>query len=194
MLEQGKSAILLVPEISLTPQMIRTFSAYFGDDVAVMHSRLSVGERYDEWKRVRSGDARVVIGTRSAVFAPVRDLGLLIIDEEQEETYKSENNPRYHAREVAKYRCVQHSALLLLGSATPDVVSRYHAQSDRYHYFEIPGRYNEQKLPAVEIVDLKKELRFGNLGPISSVLQSELEENIRRGEQSILFLNRKSAK
>ncbi len=192
-LEQGKGAILLVPEISLTPQMIRTFSAYFGDQIAVLHSRLSVGERYDEWKRVRSGRARVVIGTRSAVFAPVENLGLLILDEEQEETYKSENNPRYHAREVAKYRCVRQNALLLLGSATPDVVSRYYAQTGRYHYFEIPGRYNAQKLPAVEIVDLKKELRLGNAGPISSVLRSELEENLRRGEQSILFLNRRGA-
>ena len=190
-LEQGKSAILLVPEISLTPQMIQTFSACFGDTVAVLHSRLSIGERYDEWKRIRSGDARVVIGTRSAVFAPVQELGLLILDEEQEETYKSENAPRYHAREVAKFRCVQHNALLLLGSATPDVVSRYHASQGRYHYYELPGRYNEQALPSVQIVDLKKELRLGNSGSVSSILQSEIEENIRRGEQSILFLNRR---
>ena len=192
-LEEGKGAILLVPEISLTPQMIQTFSAYFGDSVAVLHSRLSMGERYDEWKRIRAGKARVVIGTRSAVFAPVQNLGLLILDEEQEETYKSENNPRYHAREVAKFRCVQQHALLLLGSATPDVVSRYHAQTGRYKYFEIPGRYNARALPTVQIVDLKRELRYGNLGPISSVLQSELEENLRRGEQSILFINRRGS-
>ena len=192
-LEEGKGAILLVPEISLTPQMIQTFSAYFGDAVAVLHSRLSMGERYDEWKRIRAGKARVVIGTRSAVFAPVQNLGLLILDEEQEETYKSENNPRYHAREVAKFRCVQQHALLLLGSATPDVVSRYHAQTGRYNYFEIPGRYNARALPTVQIVDLKRELRYGNLGPISSVLQSELEENLRRGEQSILFINRRGS-
>ena len=192
-LAQGKGAILLVPEISLTPQMIQTFSAYFGDTVAVLHSRLSMGERYDEWKRIRAGKARVVIGTRSAVFAPVEKLGLLILDEEQEETYKSENNPRYHAREVAKFRCVQQHALLLLGSATPDVVSRYHAQTGRYQYFEIPGRYNARALPTVQIVDLKRELRYGNQGPISSVLQSELEENLRRGEQSILFINRRGS-
>ena len=192
-LQEGKGAILLVPEISLTPQMIQTFSAYFGDAVAVLHSRLSMGERYDEWKRIRAGKARVVIGTRSAVFAPVENLGLLILDEEQEETYKSENNPRYHAREVAKFRCVQQHALLLLGSATPDVVSRYHAQTGRYNYFEIPGRYNARALPTVQIVDLKRELRYGNLGPISSVLQSELEENLRRGEQSILFINRRGS-
>ena len=192
-LQQGKGAILLVPEISLTPQMIQTFSSYFGDTVAVLHSRLSMGERYDEWKRIRAGLARVVIGTRSAVFAPVRNLGLLILDEEQEDTYKSENNPRYHAREVAKYRCVQNDALLLLGSATPDVVSRYHAQTGRYYFFEIPGRFNARALPSVQIVDLKRELRLGNAGPISSVLRSELEENLRRGEQSILFINRRGA-
>lgn len=190
-LEEGKSAILLVPEISLTPQMIQTFSACFGDTVAVLHSRLSIGERYDEWKRIRQGDARVVIGTRSAVFAPVKELGLLILDEEQEETYKSENTPRYHAREVAKFRCVQENALLLLGSATPDVVSRYHASQGRYHFYELPGRYNQQALPSVQIVDLKKELRLGNAGSISSILQSEIEENLRREEQSILFLNRR---
>lgn len=192
-LRRGASSILLVPEIALTPQMIQTFSAYFGDQVAVLHSRLSIGERYDEWKRIRSGSARVIIGTRSAVFAPAVNLGLLILDEEQEETYKSENTPRYHARDVAKFRCVQSNALLLLGSATPDVVSRYQAESGNYHYFEIKGRFNEQALPEVRIVDMKRELRQGNLGSISSVLRQELEENLARGDQSILFLNRRGA-
>lgn len=192
-LHHGGSSILLVPEISLTPQMIQTFSAYFGNEVAVLHSSLSIGERYDEWKRIRQGDAHVIIGTRSAVFAPAVNLGLLILDEEQEETYKSENTPRYHARDVAKFRCVQNHALLLLGSATPDVVSRYQAERGKYHYFEIQGRFNEQALPAVTIVDLKRELRQGNIGSISSVLQQELEENLTRGEQSILFLNRRGA-
>jgi primosomal protein N' (replication factor Y) len=117
-LQRGKGAILLVPEIALTPQMIETFSAHFGRDVAVLHSSLAIGERYDEWKRIRRGEANVVIGTRSAVFAPVRDLGLVIIDEEQEDTYKSENPPRYHARDVAKFRCAAADCLLLLGSAT----------------------------------------------------------------------------
>ena len=190
-LQRGRTAILLVPEISLTPQMLHTFSSHFGDEIAVLHSSLSVGERYDEWKRIRSGKARVIIGTRSAVFAPVEKPGIVIIDEEQEETYKSENTPRYHAREVAKFRCVQEKALLLLGSATPDVVSRYHASQGRYHYYELPGRYNQQALPTVQIVDLKKELRLGNSGSVSSILQSEIEENLRRGEQSILFLNRR---
>lgn len=192
-LRAGGSSILLVPEIALTPQMIQTFSVCFGDQVAVLHSRLSIGERYDEWKRIRTGDARVIIGTRSAVFAPVQDLRLLILDEEQEETYKSENTPRYHARDVAKYRCAQQNALLLLGSATPDVVSRYQAENGKYHYFEIPGRYNAHALPDVTIVDMKRELRAGNGGAISATLRCELEENLRRGEQSILFLNRRGA-
>lgn len=139
------------------------------------------------------GLARVVVGTRSAVFAPVQDLGLLIIDEEQEDTYKSESTPRYHARDVAKFRCAQHRALLLLGSATPDVVSRYYAETGRYHYFTLPDRFNARKLPDVIIADMKQELRNGNSGSISSMLYGELEENLRRGEQSILFLNRRGA-
>ena len=190
---QGRGCILLVPEIALTPQMLRTFTSHFGDDIAVLHSSLSAGERFDEWRRIRSGAARVVIGTRSAVFAPVRDLGLVIIDEEQEDTYKSENAPRYHARDVAKFRCAKAKALLLLGSATPDVESRYFADTGRYAYFALPERYNEQDLPRVEIVDLKRELRRGNGGAVSGRLRELLEENISRGEQSILFINRRGA-
>ncbi len=190
-LSRGKSAILLVPEIALTPQMLRTFSNHFGDEVAVLHSSLSLGERYDEWKRIRSGSAHLVIGTRSAVFAPVRDLGILIIDEEQEETYRSENAPRYHARDVAKYICSKAGCTLLLGSATPELVSRYQAQIGRYAYFRLDKRYNEQQLPSVRIVDMKKELREGNGGCISSVLAEELQKNLDAGEQSILFLNRR---
>ncbi len=190
---RGKSAILLVPEISLTPQMLQTFSAHFGDEIAVLHSALSLGERYDEWKRVRAGTARVVIGTRSAVFAPVENLGILILDEEQEDSYKSENTPRYHARDIARYRCAKSDALLLLGSATPSVESRYFAEIGRYHYFSVPVRYNEMALPRVEIVDMKRELRAGNGGSISAPLRRELEENLSRGEQSILFLNRRGA-
>lgn len=192
-LKSGKSAILLVPEIALTPQMIHTFSGYFGNDVAVLHSSLSLGERYDEWKRVKNGDARLVIGTRSAVFAPFEDLGLIIIDEEQEESYKSESSPRYHARDIAKYRCAKTGSLLLLGSATPDIESRYAAETGKYKYFELTERYNEQQLPSVSIVDMKSELRSGNGGNISIRLQNELADNIERGEQSILFLNRRGA-
>ena len=192
-LKSGKSAVLLVPEIALTPQMLETFSSHFGEQVAVLHSSLSVGERYDEWKRIRRSEARLVIGTRSAVFAPVKQLGVLIIDEEQEETYKSENSPRYDAREVAKYLCARSGALLLMGSATPRVESMYQAKNGRYHYFELSERYNEKDLPAVTIVDMKRELRRGNGGDISSFLRAELQKNIDSGEQSILFINRRGA-
>ena len=192
-LQQGKSAILLVPEIALTPQMLQTFSSYFGNEIAVLHSSLSVGERYDEWKRIRSGKARLVIGTRSAVFAPVSDLGLIIIDEEQEESYKSENSPRYNTRDVAKYLCARAGCLLLLGSATPDISSRYNAQLGRYAFFTLPERYNDRALPEVRIVDMKRELRRGNTGDISEPLREELELNLARGEQSILFINRRGA-
>jgi primosomal protein N'' len=150
-----------------------------------------MGERYDEWKRIRSGIAKVVIGTRSAVFAPVNNLGIIIIDEEQEDTYKSENTPRYHARDVAKYLCAQSQATLLLGSATPDVCSRFNAEIGKYAFFRLNGRYNEMSLPQVRVVDMKQELKAGNGGSISSLLRGELQENIDRGEQSILFINRR---
>ncbi len=192
-LRSGKTAILLVPEIALTPQMLATFSAYFGNEIAVLHSSLGIGERYDEWKRVKNGDARLVIGTRSAVFAPNENLGLIIIDEEQEDSYKSENSPRYHARDIAKYRCAKSKALLLMGSATPDVESRYAAEAGKYSYFELPDRYNEMMLPKVSVVDMKRELRRGNSGNLSVMLQNEISENISRGEQSILFINRRGA-
>lgn len=190
-LRAGRSAILLVPEIALTPQMLKTFSSHFGDEIAVLHSSLSMGERYDEWKRIRRGDARLVIGTRSAIFAPVQALGCVIIDEEQEDTYKSENAARYHARDVAKFLCAQSNALLLLGSATPDVSSMYSAETGRYTLFRLPERYNAMQLPKVRIADMKQELRAGNGGVISSLLRREIQANIDRGEQSILFLNRR---
>ena len=192
-LDRGRSAILLVPEIALTPQMLQTFSDHFGDEVAVLHSSLPIGERYDEWKRIRYGKAHLVIGTRSAIFAPVQDLGIVIIDEEQEETYRSESTPRYHARDVAKYRCVKSNCLLLLASATPDIVTRYQAMTGRYAFFRLEHRYNEQELPQVRIVDMKRELRRGNGGCISSVLADELRKNLEAGEQSILFLNRRGS-
>ena len=192
-LAMGRTAMLLVPEIALTPQMIRIFSSYFGEDVAVLHSSLAVGERYDEWKRIKTGRARVVIGTRSAVFAPCSDLGLIIMDEEQEYTYKSENSPRYHARDAAKFRCASSNALLVLGSATPDVESRYRAEMGVYHLFTLKNRFNARQLPSVRIVDMRQELRGGNGSEVSGVLLHELRENISRGEQSILFLNRRGA-
>ena len=193
MLEKGRGVILLVPEIALTPQMVRTFSSFFGADVALMHSSLTMGERYDEWKRVRLGEARLVIGTRSAVFAPVKDLGLIIIDEEQEETYKSESSPRYHARDIAKYRCAETASLLLLGSATPDIESRYRAETGSYAFFKLTERYNRMALPEVAIVDMKRELRAGNDTSVSSFLRQELRKNLDSGQQSILFINRRGA-
>ena len=193
MRRRGKTAILLVPEIALTPQMLRTFSSHFGDDIAVLHSSLSAGERLDEWRRIKNGEAGVVIGTRSAIFAPAEDLGIIIIDEEQEDSYKSENAPRYHARDVAKFRCAQDNTLLLLGSATPDVESRWRAEQGSYAYFTLSRRFNEQSMPSVEIVDMKRELRRGNGSSISERLRSEISENLERGEQSILFLNRRGA-
>ena len=193
MVRRGRSAILMVPEIALTPQMLQTFSSYFGDRIAVLHSSLSMGERYDEWKRIRSGQACVVIGTRSAVFAPVSNLGIIILDEEQEDTYKSETAPRYHARDVAKYLCARWNATLLMGSATPDVCSRYHAETGRYHLFTLPGRYNSMRLPEVQIVDMKRELKAGNGTSISEPLRREIEMNLARDEQTILFINRRGA-
>ena len=193
MRRRGKTAIMLVPEIALTPQMLRTFSSHFGADIAVLHSGLSAGERLDEWRRIKNGEAGVVIGTRSAIFAPAEDLGIIIIDEEQEDSYKSENAPRYHARDVAKFRCAQDNALLLLGSATPDVESRWRAEQGSYAYFTLPRRFNDQAMPSVEIVDMKRELRRGNGSSISERLRSEISENLERGEQSILFLNRRGA-
>ena len=192
-LDQGRTAMVLVPEISLTPQLLRIFASHFGNKIAVLHSSLRAGERYDEWKRVRSGQARVVIGTRSAVFAPLENLGLIVLDEEQETSYKSENTPRYHAREVAKYRCVQNNALLLLGSATPSVETMYRAKQGSYHLFVLQRRFNERALPDVRIADMKEELRAGNGTNISYLLQEELSKNFDSKEQSILFLNRRGA-
>ncbi|MDD6160430.1 MAG: primosomal protein N' [Oscillospiraceae bacterium] len=193
LIADGKSVIVLVPEIALTPQLMERFVSHFGEQVALLHSGLSAGERYDEWKRVRTGQARVVVGTRSAVFAPAQNLGAIIMDEEQEPSYKSEQNPRYHARDVAKYRCAKHDALLLLGSATPAVETMYHARGGQYHLFELPVRFNAQALPHVEIIDMKQELRQGNGSCISRRLRDELAATIERGEQAILFLNRRGA-
>ncbi|MCC8080075.1 MAG: primosomal protein N' [Oscillospiraceae bacterium] len=192
-LEQGKSAMLLVPEIALTPQLLQTMSSYFGEDIAVLHSGLTMAERYDEWKRIRQGLARLVLGTRSAVFAPCENLGLVIIDEEQDESYKSESAPRYHARDVALYRCAEEKALLLLGSATPSMESRYAAETGRYKLFCLSERFNRKALPSVSIVDMKQELRAGNPYGVSSFLRGELQRNIELGQQSILFINRRGA-
>ena len=190
-LERGEGAMVLVPEIALTPQVLQLFASYFGDCVAVLHSSLQVGERYDEYKRIRSGSATVILGTRSAVFAPVQNLGLIIVDEEQEHTYKSENAPRYHAKEIAIYRGVKEHALVLLGSATPSMESMYQARSGAYTLYQLHNRFNGQVLPQVELVDMKQELKAGNGGTLSLPLQDALEQNLLKGQQSILFVNRR---
>ena len=171
-LREGKGAVLLVPEISLTPQLLGRLAAHFGEKVAVLHSSLRIAERFAQWRRIRDGEARVVVGTRSAVFAPVRNLGLLILDEEQEHTYKSENSPRYHAREIALYRGAKAGALVLLGSATPSIESMYKAKHGDYTLYTLKKRYNEQALPQAQIVDLKQEIRQGNATSISSAARA----------------------
>ena len=192
-LRQGKQAIILVPEIALTPQLLQRMYDYFGERVAVMHSGLGTGERYDAWKRVRAGLADVVVGTRSAIFAPLENLDLIIIDEEQESSYKSEQSPRYHARDIAKFRAVQHNALLLLGSATPSVESMHAAQSGKYTYLRMENRYGGVCLPQVTFADMKQELKNGNETHISAELREAIAANLAVGEQSILFLNRRGA-
>ena len=190
-LEQGKTAMLLVPEIALTPQLLGLMAAYFGDAVAILHSSLSAGERYDQWKRVRSGDAKVVVGTRSAVFAPSETLGLIILDEEQEHSYKSENSPRYSAREVAIWRGAREKALVLLGSATPSVESMYRAKSGAYRLYKLQERYNGRPLPEVNIVDMKEELKMGNDLSLSYPLREAIHDTAAAGKQTILLLNRR---
>lgn len=190
-LQRGRTALLLVPEIALTPQMMAKFTSYFGQSVALLHSALKLTERYDQWKRIRRGEVKVVLGTRSSVFAPLENLGLIVMDEEQEDSYISENPPRYHTRDVAQYRCAQHGALLLLGSATPTIETSYYARTGRYFHASLTRRYNECMLPRVTVVDLREELRSGNEGVLSARLREELTDNLSRGEQSILFLNRR---
>ena len=188
---RGKQGMILVPEIALTPQIMTKFTACFGNKVVMLHSSLQMTERYDQWKRIRRGEVDVVLGTRSAVFAPLDRLGMIIVDEEHEDSYQSENPPRYHVRDVAKFLCTQHNAELVLGSATPSVETTWQVQRGNYKKMMLRSRYNQQPLPRVLIADLRDEVRKGNLGSISEPLRRELEENIRRGEQSILFLNRR---
>ncbi|MBR6101519.1 MAG: primosomal protein N' [Ruminococcus sp.] len=186
-LKLGKTALMLVPEISLTPQMLRRFKKYFGNRIAVLHSSLSLGQRNDEFKRIRSGDARIVIGTRSAVFAPLSDIGVIIIDEEGEHTYKSESSPRYHARDVAIQRCGYHNAVLVMASATPSLETFYYAKKGRFHLFELRKRYADAVLPEVEIIDMAYE--GGKL--FSTRLREKLREALDKKEQAILLLNRR---
>ena len=190
-LGDGRGVIVMVPEIALTPQFVAQFAARFGDKIAVFHSALSLGERLDEYKRVKKGLAQIVIGTRSAVFAPFDDVGLIIMDEEQEYSYKSESAPRYHAREIAMYRCAQHNALLVLSSATPSVETYYYAQNGRYSLNVLPKRYGAAVLPEVVTADMNLEIQNGNASGFSDVLLQNLEYNLEHGKQSILLLNRR---
>ena len=190
-LAEGRSAIVLVPEIALTPQTVSVYCGFFGDRVAVMHSSLSAGERYDAWRRVRDGLCDVVIGTRSAVFAPVRDLGLIVIDEEQEHTYKSDTSPKYLAHDIARKRCADTGALMLLSSATPSLASYYKAKAGIYTLVSLTGRYGGASLPEVSIVDMRRELMRGNATVYSKELIDRLVSMKERGGQAILFLNRR---
>ena len=189
---QNKSAIMLVPEISLTPQMIDRFINRFSkEDVAVLHSKLSIGERHDEWERIKEGRAKIVIGARSAIFAPFENLGLIIIDEEHDPSYKSEGTPRYSAKEVAKYIAQNKNIPLVLGSATPDINTFYKSEKNEIKRLTLTKRANQSNLPTVEIVDLKQELAVGNKSMISGLLYDEIEKNLKEKYQTILFLNRR---
>ena len=190
-LDSGKSALLLVPEIALTPQLLSLLAAHFGSLVAVQHSSLSAGERYDQWKRIRANDARVIVGTRSAVFAPSSQLGVIIIDEEQEHSYRSENNPRYDAREVALWRGWKENCLVLLGSATPSVETMYRARSGDYRLYSLTRRYNGKPLPEVRIVDMRQQLKNGNDSIYSDELLDGIIDTKLAGKQTILLLNRR---
>ena len=190
-LGSGKSVIVLVPEISLTPQAASRFVGRFGERVALLHSRLSDGERYDQWHRIRNGEADIVIGPRSAVFAPVKELGMLIIDEEHSDSYKSDTVPRYHAREVAQKRGELANCPVVLGSATPSLESFHRAKSGRYRLLSLPDRVLNRKMPDVHIVDMRTELKKGNRTIFSDDLRNSIEERLERQEQIILFLNRR---
>ena len=189
--QSGRGVIVMVPEIALTPQTISIFNRRYGNRVAVFHSAMSQGQRTDEWQRVKRGEALVAIGTRSAVFAPFDDLGLVIIDEEQEHTYKSEQSPKFHARDVAKFRCNYHGAMLILASATPSVESFYSALAGRYHLWTLKKRYGKAKLPEVTTVDMREQFFHGNRSFLSDPLKEKLDETLKNGNQAILLMNRR---
>ena len=190
--KQDKTAIVLVPEISLTPQMLDRFISRFGKEtIAVLHSKLSIGERHDEWKKIKEGKAKIVIGARSAIFAPVQNLGIIIIDEEHDSSYKSESSPKYNAKEIAKKIAKEENIPLLLGSATPDLSTYYKAQQREITILELTKRANNSSLPKVEIIDLKQELANGNRSMLSFELYQSIEENLKNKLQTILFLNRR---
>mgnify|MGYP002549694111 FL=1 len=191
-IEQNKTAIVLVPEISLTPQMIDRFISRFGKEtIAVLHSKLSIGERYDEWNKIKSEKAKIVIGARSAIFAPLKNIGIIIIDEEHDSSYKSESTPKYDAKEIANKLAKENNCPLVLGSATPDLKTYYNAINGNIELLELPTRANHSKLPQVTVIDLKQELANGNRSMLSFDLYNAIEENLKNKKQTILFLNRR---
>ncbi len=190
-LEDGRGAIVLLPEIALTPQTLEIFCSRYGDTVAVMHSGLSQGERFDTYQKIKNGKASVVIGTRSAVFAPVKNLGLIVMDEEQEHTYKSDMNPKYHTKDIARFRCAKNNALMLLSSATPSLESYHKAKEGKYTLIKLKERYGNAKLPSVIVADMREEAKSGNSTPLGEVLCRELIKTHQVNEQSILFINRR---
>ncbi|MBC2252528.1 primosomal protein N' [Listeria welshimeri] len=190
-LKEGKEAIVLVPEISLTPQMVERFKSRFGSEVAVLHSALSSGEKYDEWRKIERKEARVVVGARSAVFAPLENLGIIIIDEEHEASYKQEDNPRYHARDVAIWRANKYQCPVVLGSATPSLESFARAKKGVYTLIELPSRVNDRAMPEVSVVDMREELRKENRTEFSTELLEKIKDRIAKKEQTVLMLNRR---
>ena len=186
-----KQVVLLVPEISLTPQMIALLEKHFGNLVAVLHSGLSLAQRLDEWKRVKRQEAKIVLGTRSAIFAPVENVGLIIMDEEQEASYKSETVPRYHARDIAKLRAFYNNALFLMASATPSVDTYFHLKKNKFNIFKLDKRYNNISLPEISVVDMKRERQNGNSSFFSQELLNSIQENLEKKQQSIIFINRR---
>ncbi|MDO5649248.1 MAG: primosomal protein N' [Gallicola sp.] len=189
--EEGKGTIVLVPEISLTPQTIARFSGRFPGMVAVLHSRLSLNERFDQWKQIQTGHFKIVIGARSAIFAPVKDLGLIVVDEEHELSYISEKNPKYDALEIAEFRSNYHNCPLILGSATPSIEHFFKTKEEKYEFLELSKRANNTALPEVNVVDMREEMKNGNFSMFSSVLREGIAENLKKNEQSILFLNKR---
>lgn len=190
-LNNGKEAIVLVPEISLTPQMVNRFKGRFGSKVAVLHSGLSTGEKYDEWRKIQRKEVQLVVGARSAIFAPFENLGMIIIDEEHESSYKQEENPRYHARDVAIYRAEFHQCPVVLGSATPTLETFARAQKDVYKLLTLKERVNKRSMPSVDIIDMREELRSGNRSMFSTALIEKLTDRLKKNEQSVLFLNKR---
>ena len=191
-IQKNKTAIVLVPEISLTPQMVERFIARFGQEkIAVLHSKLSIGERYDQWNKIKNGECKIVIGARSAIFAPIQNLGLIIIDEEHDSSYKSETNPRYNAKELAGYMAKKNNIPLVLGSATPDISTYYKAENNKIEILKLTKRANESNLPKVDVIDLREELANGNRSILSRKLYEEIEKNLKDKKQTILFLNRR---